>query len=185
MNETIKKDILSILSGIINILRVKEEKDIVEIKELSNHTIHNASIFQDEDSVSIAILIYSLSKIIERKQGELSYNNIVRLIKTAYDFLDKNNIDSYRKTIRKLFKFISTIDTKLKLYIEEVINQAQIKKGSKLYEHGISLARASEILGVSQWELMSYIGKTKIPDVYEVERVSLKNRLNYARSLFR
>ncbi len=185
MNETIKKDILSILSDIIDILRVKEEKDIGEIKELSNHTVHNASIFQDEDSISIAILIYSLSKVIERKQGELGYNNIVKLLKTAYGFLNKNNIDSYRKTIRKLFNFISTIDTKLKLYIEEVINQAQIKKGSKLYEHGISLARASEILGVSQWELMFYIGKTKITDIYETERISLKNRIEYARGLFK
>jgi len=185
MNEIIKKDILSILSGIIKILKVKEEKDIAEIKELSNHTIHNASIFQDEDSISIAILIYSLSKIIERKQGELNYNNILNLLKGAYDFLNKNNIDNYRKTIRKLFSFISTVDTKLKLYIEEVINQAQIKKGSKLYEHGISLARAAEILGISQWELMFYIGKTKITDAYEVELISLKDRLKYARSLFK
>ncbi len=185
MNETIKKDILSILSDITEILKVKEEKDIAEIKELSNHTTHNASIFQDEDSISIAILIYSLSKIIERKQGELNYNNVLSLLKGAYDFLNKNNIDGYRKTIKKLFSFISTVDTKLKLYIEEVINQAQIKKGSKLYAHGISLARAAEILGISQWELMFYIGKTKITDVYDVEIISLKDRLKYTRSLFK
>lgn len=185
MNEIIKKDILAVLLDTIGILKVKEEKDLSEIKELSNHVIHNASIFQDEDSVSIAILIYSLSKIIERKQGELNYSNILQLLKTAYDFLNKDNIDNYRKTIKKLFNFISTMDTKLKLYIEEVINQAQIKKGGKLYEHGISLARAAEILGISQWELMFYTGKTKIIDVYEVELINLKNRLSYARSLFK
>jgi len=185
MNEIIKKDILSILSSTIEILKVKEEKDIVEMKELSNHTIHNASIFQDEDSISVAILIYSLSKIIERKQGELNYTNITNMLKAAYNSLDKNDADDYRKRIKKLFNFISTVDTKLKLYIEEVINQALIKKGSKLYEHGISLARAAEVLGVSQWELMFYIGKTKISDAYEAELVSLKSRLNYARSLFK
>ena len=55
MDKIIKKDILSIISKTIAILKIKEEKDIIELKELSNHTIHNASIFQDEDSVSIAI----------------------------------------------------------------------------------------------------------------------------------
>ena len=171
--------------GTIDILKVKEEKDIMDMKELSNHTIHNASIFQDEDSVSVAILIYSLSKIIERKQGELNYTNINNLLKAAYNSLDNNDVEDYRRRIRRLFHFISTIDTKLKLYIEEVINQALIKKGSKLYEHGISLARAAEVLGISQWELIFYIGKTKIPDSHEIEIISLKNRLNHARSLFK
>lgn len=184
MHETIKKDIVSVLSKLIGILSVKGEKDIIEVRELSNHTIHNASVFQDEDSISIAILTYSLSKIIERKQGELNYNNIVTLLKDAIDYLTKNNIDGYRETIRKMFNFISTIDTKLKLYIEEVINQAQIKKGGKLYAHGISIARAAEILGISQWELMNYIGKTKIVDRFE-EELNVKNRLSFARGLFR
>ena len=105
------------------------------------------------------------------------------MIEDARKALEQNRIDSYRKVIKKLFKFISTIDTKLKLYIEEVINQAEIKKGSKLYAHGISLGRAAEILGISQWELMFYIGKTKLTDVKG--GVKVKERLNYARSLFK
>ena len=183
MNEIIKKDILTIISKTIEILKVKEEKDIVELKELSNHTVHNASIFQDEDSISIAILIYSLSKIIERKFGELDFKLILNLSTLAFDYLKKDDIDEYRKTIKKLFDLISKIDSKLKLYIEEVIRQAQIKKGSQLYKHGISLARAAEILGISQWELMNYIGHTKIMDI-EV-KVDIKSRLEFARELFK
>src|SRR3989338_2111182 len=183
MNETVKVDIVAILSNAIGILNVKEEKDVVELKELSNHVIHNASIFQDEDSISIAILVYSLSKVIERKGKELDYNGILFFLNKAKDSLLKDGIDDYRGIIKKLFVVISDMDSKLKLYIGEVINQAQIKKGSKLYEHGISLARAAEILGVSQWELMFYIGKTKISDATE-EGVDVKERLKFARGLF-
>ena len=46
MNETIKKDILSILSETISILGVKEEKDVIEMRELINHTIHTALSFR-------------------------------------------------------------------------------------------------------------------------------------------
>jgi len=183
MNDTIKEDIIFILSAVIDILKVKEEKDITELKELSNHTIHNASIFQDEDSVSIAILVYSLSKVIEREVDELNYGNILFFLEKAKDCLLKNKIDDYRKIIKKAFTVISGMDSKLKMYIEEVINQAQIKKGSKLYEHGISLARAAEILGISQWELMFYIGKTRITDKTK-DAVNVKERLKFARGLF-
>lgn len=182
MNKIIKKDILSIISKTIEILKVKEEKDVIELKYLSNHTIHNASIFQDEDSVSIAILIYSLSKSIERKLGELNLKPILDLLSSSSNYLKKDNIDEYRKTIKKLFSLISKIDAKLKLYIEEVIKQAQIKKGSQLYRHGISLARAAEILGISQWELMNYIGHTKITDFES--RSDIESRLKFTRGLF-
>jgi len=182
MDKIIKKDILSIISKTIEILKTKEEKDLIELKDLSNHTIHNASIFQDEDSVSIAILIYSLSKIIERKFGELDFRPILNLLAKSSNYLKKGSNKEYRKTIKGLFSLISKIDTKLKLYIGEVIQQAQIKKGSQLYRHGISLERASEILGISQWELMGYIGHTKIADTEA--KVDIRSRLNFTRGLF-
>jgi hypothetical protein len=183
MDEVVKRDILHVLADTIEILQVEEERDVIDLRELSNHTIHNASIFQDEDSVSLAILIYSLSKIIERRAGKVSYKNLLApLIEARKDLMD-NKTEAYRKGIKKLFNFISSIDTKLKLYVEQVINQAEIKKGSKLYAHGISLARAAEILGISQWELMFYVGKTNLTDIKG--GVSVKDRLNYARSLFK
>ena len=83
MNETIKKDALHILDGVIEILKVKEQKDVIEIKNLSNHTIHNASVFQDDCSVSIAVVIYALSKIVERKQHELNYIQILKILEKA------------------------------------------------------------------------------------------------------
>ncbi len=184
MNEIIKKDILAILKELIEILKVKEAKDVMEIKEISNHTMHNASIFQDEDSISVAIFIYALSKIIERKQGELNYSAILEILEDAVDYAQDDNTDKYREKIQKLFKFVATVDTKLELYIEEVLKQAQIKKGSKLYEHGISLARSAEMLNISQWELMSYIGKTTAAEI-RTETVNVKSRLELARGLFR
>ena len=96
----------------------------------------------------------------------------------------KNNDDNgFRKSIKNMFNFIRTMDQKLRLYIHEVINQAQIKKGCKLCEHGISIARASEVLGISQWELMHYLGKTTIIDQFG-EAVNVSKRLKIARSLF-
>ena len=183
MHDIIKRDIIAVLSDLIEILKVKEESDMVQMKELSNHVIHNASVFQDEDSVSIAILIYSLSKIIERKQREMDYNKVLSMLNSCILNLKNNDDNGFRKSIKNMFNFIRTMDQKLRLYIHEVINQAQIKKGCKLCEHGISIARASEVLGISQWELMHYMGKTTIIDKFS-EPIDVSKRLKIARSLF-
>ncbi|MEK6891921.1 MAG: hypothetical protein AABX25_01925 [Nanoarchaeota archaeon] len=183
MNDLIKKDLISVFNDLAKTLRERKETDIAEIKSLSNHVIHNASVFQDEDSISTAILIYSLSKIIERKEKELDFSRILAMINSAISNLRGNNDDGFRKSVKDLFSFIRTVDRGLRLYINEVINQAQIKKGCKLCEHGISVARASEVLGISRWELMHYLGKTTVIDQFD-DLVNISNRLKFARSLF-
>ena len=135
------------------------------------------------DSVSVAILIYALSKITERKQKDMDYNKILSMLNSCISNLKNNEDEAFRKSIKNIFDFIRAMDAKLKLYINEVINQAQIKKGCKLCEHGISVARASEVLGISRWELMHYIGKTTIIDQFS-EPVNASQRLKFARSLF-
>lgn len=183
MNEIIKKDALEIINGVIEILKVKEEKDVQEIKNLSNHTIHNASVFQDECSVSIAVVVYALSKIIARNPEELNYSRIIKMLEKAKDYLANDNESGFHSSLKSLFSEISRIDSKLKLYVREVINEAQIKKGSKLCEHGLSCAQASQIMNISQWELMNYLGNTElheqVPDI-----VNVKSRLKFTRSLF-
>lgn len=183
MNDPIKKDLLAVLNKLAGILKSKEDSDITEIRELSNHVIHNASVFQDEDSISVAILFYALSKIIERKQKDFDYGKIANMLNPCIYNLNSGQDDRFRKSIKNIFGFIRTIDGKINLYIHEVINQAQIKKGCKLCEHGISIARSAELLGVSQWELMHYIGKTTFIDSFS-EPVNVSKRLKIAREMF-
>ncbi|MBI2651010.1 hypothetical protein HYX01_00915 [Candidatus Woesearchaeota archaeon] len=183
MNEIVRKDALEIIKKVIAILSIKGEKDIIGLKGLSNHTIHNASVFQDEISVSVAVLLYALSKIIERKRNEMDYGSIIMHLENAQKYLEKSEESNFSSAIRKLFSEISSIDSKLKLYIEEVVNQAQIKKGYKLCEHGLSCGKASEVLGISQWELMNYIGKTKLSEGIE-DIIDVKERMRLARGLF-
>jgi hypothetical protein len=175
----VKKDILSILKQAIAFI---SEGNLTELSKLSNNTVHNASIFQDEDSISIAVVIYALSKIIEREHKPMD-RTVIEKLEQAYDCLSSNDFHNYKKSIHGITSIISSLDSKLKLYIEEVISQSQIRKGSKIYEHGISLARASEMLGISQWELMCYVGNTQIIDRSEkVKRTA--SRLDFARRLF-
>jgi hypothetical protein len=182
MNDTIRQDILNTLIQVIKILDSKEDRDFSDIKNLSNQVIHNASIYQDQDSITIAVIIYSISKIFERT-SEID-PKLKSHMEHMIHFLEENNDSNFHKAVRNTMLHISRLDQKVGLYIEQVVQQARIKKGSKIYEHGISIAQSADLLGISQWQLMDYIGKTTIIDATPGIQ-DVKKRLDFARSLFR
>ena len=59
----------NILRILIETRRAIENDDPATIKELSNQTIHTASTSQDPDNIAVAVIVYSISKIIERKES--------------------------------------------------------------------------------------------------------------------
>ena len=172
---------MDIITRILDILKEKDINDALALNKLSDRTIHDASIFQDEDSIGIAVVAYALSKTYMRTES--ISENIKAALRKAHNFLLDDDYIRYRKKIKEILKLIGDEDRKISLYIQQVIRQAEVKKGSRIYEHGISLARTAEILGISQWELSSYIGHTTISDS-EFERVPIKQRLQFARGLF-
>ncbi|MBD3310752.1 hypothetical protein GF351_06045 [Candidatus Woesearchaeota archaeon] len=182
MKERVRTDILSVLSEAISVLRKKEEKDILQLKEISDHTIHSASIYQDQDAVQIAVVIYALYKMIMRGAATNFYRRFLTKLAKAHDFLAQKDINKYRNMIKSMFSEISRQDRKLKLYIEDVVAKARIKKGSKLFEHGLSAATAADVLGISQWELLNYLGKTKIYE--QLPQRNVEYRIRLARKLF-
>ncbi|MFC1728362.1 hypothetical protein ACFLZ7_02775 [Nanoarchaeota archaeon] len=185
MIEEIRQTILDILNEVVRILEVKEEKDVFEIRGLSDRTIRYASIYQDKDAISIAVVVYALFKIIERQtdMGSKVYTLVLSHLKKAKKYLWKSDFEKYGSMMRGLLKEIAEIDRKLKVYIIDVIEKAKLKKGSKIYEQGVSIGRAAELMGISQWELLSYVGKTEIAE--EVPKVtSIKGRLNLVRRMF-
>lgn len=161
-------------------LKAIQERDSSAISELSNHTIHDASIYQDEHSLTMAVMMYSVSKILYRK-GSIS-KKLVKGIEQLRDSVQHQDAASCSKQMHEIMKIISEEDKSLKVYIEEVIHQAKVRKGKKLYEHGLSLSRAADLLGVSYWDLAGYVGKAQIESVNT--KYNAKARLNLARRLF-
>ncbi|MEM2916389.1 MAG: hypothetical protein QXT19_03480 [Candidatus Woesearchaeota archaeon] len=180
MRDIVKKDILEVLDEVLKSLKAEDHHALLD---LSNHVIHDASIFQDDDSVSFAVIIYAISKIVHRCIDEkIPVPKFESQLQEAKDALELGKEDVYRTVVRRIFEEVRKLDEKTGLYVTEVLDQARIKKAGKMTEHGISLARTAEILGISQWELQDYFGKTQIPE-HELG-VPVKQRLKTARSWF-
>ncbi|MGM5484323.1 MAG: hypothetical protein ACQEP1_00420 [Nanobdellota archaeon] len=179
MNNIIKKDILKILTKVREAIN---DKDVHELSRISNQINHNSSIFQDEDSITLAVVVYSLSKLLanDEEETDRSFSPLFRKAKT---YLESDQYEKYRECIKDIIDRISNADTKLRRYILHVYNQAEIKKGSKLFYNGLSLPRVAELMNLSQWELMAYIGKTNIADSFGTDE-RIKSRINHARKIF-
>lgn len=182
MEKEIKKDIISVLTQAIFLIK---KQDYVELKELSNHIIHSASIFQDKYSLHTAVFVYALSKILERaeQKGQEIPPAITENIQKLIDCVISDDEQCCDNMSKNIFSEISKIDDKFPWHIQRVIEKANVVKGGNLYRHGLSIGRAANILGVTQWELMSYVGKTRIIDK-EKEVTDFKDRLDFARRLF-
>ena len=186
MNEEIRKDIIELLKKVLPAL---EKTEANELKRLSNETIHNAGIIQDTDSTSISVIIFSLSRILNRSrlttpQLKKFKENISKNLFLARSQLEKNFIDEYKKTIKKIFEEISTFEKKFGMYLTEALEHAKIKKGERIYEHGFSVGTAADLLGITKWELMGYLGETKLSDIDPNTKISIKQRMTTVRRIF-
>lgn len=178
LHEEERKDMIALLDETIEVIK---KNDSLKLGDISDHIIHTASIFQNMEVIMLAVVVHALSKILER----MLYLDpeVAEMLQAAKDLLEKEDVDGYNRKIKELLNHISKQDKKLGRYMQHVINEAMIKKGSKIYDHGVSLGQTAEILGLTHWELMHYIGKTKIHDKVE-EKKQLKQRLEHARALF-
>ena len=177
MEEVVRQDIMDVLKQGVEAIH---QGDSFKVKELSNNVIHDASIFQDEDSIGIAVLMYALSKVMER--GRLDSGEISTLLQRASKALDVQDIDGFRTALRLAIRKVAEADSRLKIFVNSVIEQAQIKKACKICQHGVSVARTANVLGISRWELMQYLGKTMFQEGYP-ETVSAMDRLALVRKV--
>lgn len=179
---------------IINVLRETQaalkRDDYVKIKNLSNEIVHTSSVEQDPDIISIAVIIYALSKLVEREKYK-EYKNWPKFYRNYLSGLDgiiralkRKDINRFRKEIDFIRNTIQNLSGNLKDYISEVFRKAQINKASRIYEHGISMEKTAKILGISVWELAEYAGGTGIGDVNLALTMPIKQRIKIAEEVF-
>ncbi|PNX46129.1 MAG: hypothetical protein BV456_12665 [Thermoplasmata archaeon M8B2D] len=178
-----------------NLLRIFKETraaidkgDIIKIKSLSDQTTNTASLTHDPDNIAVAVIVYSLSKILERENyrnypgWSRFYNSYLKSIDNIISSLEKNDEAGFKKNLQLIRDAIDKISGKLKEYIQDVFRKASINKASKLYEHGISMEKTASLLGVSLFDLASYAGER---GNYEGETpVNVKQRIKMAMDLF-
>jgi hypothetical protein len=146
------------------------KRDAKELSELSNHTMHCSSIYREKRALFIAMISYSLGKIVDKGELERKYaeeledfvDGMVKNFGALIDFIKKRDFEKVDNAINNMLKTISDFDASFGTYVDDILEFSKIQKGAKAYEHGLSLSNIAEMIGVSKWDLMKKVGETKI-----------------------
>ncbi len=186
MKEEVKEEILNLLIEARDSLK---RGDIKNLDKLSNHTLHCTTIYGEKESIMIAVLFYALSKLLEKqKEGQSDIfkdliNGMLKNIDASIRLLKKDKIEEFKKLLRESLNLIKKFDKSYSSYVQTVLEFSKIQKGTKIYEHGISLTEVAQLLGVSKWDLMRKIGERKF--VEYGKKIPPKERLKTARRLLK
>lgn len=184
------KEVENILRILRETLRFIKEDKPQELKVLSGQTIHSATISQDGDNIVVAVLVYSLGKFLERDHYKKMegwdgfYKVIIKNLELTIKSLEKNEIENVRIYLGRIRHSLNKISGDLGKYIKDVFRKAEINKAFKLYEHGLSSEQTAELLGVSLWDLASYIGQSSIGDSKVAISMPVVKRIKIAEDIF-
>jgi len=173
------------------VLKSLKKEDYSKLKNLSNELVHESSIDQDPDIISVAVIIYSLSKIIERqfyknyKEWYKFYKNYLESISRAIKNLEKNEIEEFRTEIALIRGSLKSLNGDLKEYMQDIFRKASINKASKIYEHGISMGKTAKILGISIWELAEFAGQSPSGEINLAVTLPINKRIKIAEDFFK
>lgn len=185
------------MKEIDNVLRILEQTlyavkndNSAPLKELSDQTLHCASTTGDPDNIAVAVIVYSIGKILARPDyrslsGWESFNRIIQTsLKCSINDLQAGNVDKFRKDFYLIRKAINKISGKLKTYIKDVFDKAEISKASRIHEHGISAEKTAKMLGITLFDLQNYTGQTGISEVPLNQTISVTTRIKMLEELF-
>ncbi|MBM3232756.1 hypothetical protein FJZ18_01150 [Candidatus Pacearchaeota archaeon] len=182
------------VSHIIHVLEDAKQallkKDGTKLSQLSNQTIHCASSEQDASSIMIAVLVYSMSKIVERKDlhrirnYDLVVKKFIGYLDLALLALKEGNLEAYEGHLQRARIALTSTSLNIKPFIQDVLRKASINKASKIYEHGISMGRTAALLGVTQWELSEYTGQKEVLERNYVSTQDVRSRAEMALRFF-
>lgn len=178
--------------NILNVLKQTKDaiknSNVVKLNELSNQTIHTASIYKDTDNISVAVIVYVLAKIIE-EQGQSKEcmqfcQNAAVFIDNAVKALSKDDLKEFKDSLEQIIKSVNKFSPNFKNHVKDVFRAAKIDKATKIYEHGISMEQTARMLGVTMFELAGQVGERQISDVPESKTANVGARIKMAMEMF-
>ena len=166
-----------------------KNRDVMSLNNISNQTVHSATIYRDTDNVLVAVLVYALSKLLEKKDNyrDKSFDKyLIYCLKTIDYFIsciDKDKCSLLQNRVDEIME-VPGLSKILRESIQDVFHKARINKASKIYEHGISMEATSTLLGVSIWELAEYTGQSYIADLEIGKTKDVKHRIKKTMEFF-
>jgi len=135
MPDELCKDLLGTLKEMKHALELRDPN---KLKDLSDHTIHSSSIYHEKRAIYLAMIAYSLSKIIEKgsikRKHKIEFNDflngMVENFGAMINFLEQKEFEKFNGAIKSILKEISEFDSSFGKYAESILEFSKIQNQS-------------------------------------------------------
>ncbi len=172
----------------IRIKNAFKDRDSFKLREISNDAMKEAVLSGDKELANIAVLAYSLSKILSKlhfRRREEWKKFAKETEKTLYGLVGESKEGNLSGICDTLINLVERIDHGAGNYTRGLVFKARVKLASQAYALGLSLSSAAELTGADKYELTRYVGATKIHDRPFVKTISPADRYKIIKGVLR
>lgn len=158
-----------------------EAEDDAFLRNLATELARKAAVNQDKMEAQLAVIAYSLSKILTKPHFQRSQNwpryrhAIISALRDAEEGRESNVIERVERTIRR-------IDAEDGHFVKNIVDKAKSKMAAIAYSVGISTTLAARLFDADMHDLFDYVGKMKIHDEGPI-KIGIRERINALRRL--
>ena len=111
-----------------------EKNDTFNLRSLSNQTINTASLTQDPDNIAVAVIVYSLSKIMERLDyrqlpgWKKFYKNTLLYLDKSIQDIENKDYAKFREDFRSIRGSVENLSGKLKNMLKRFLEMQKLTK---------------------------------------------------------
>lgn len=168
-----------------NLSKALKERDALELKRLSNEFIERAAVEEDETLVDLSLIAYALYKMLsklhfrERPEWDEFLRDVELDLEEAAKLGDKADLKSILE--KDIIRDIRELNESFGNYVSDVVDMARIKQASRIYARGLSLSKALAMTHADRFEVLQYIGETRIHDRPFTSTLSVVDRYRLAK----
>lgn len=185
-----KNDLSHIQRVLGEVSKVLKRKEYNRLSDLSDETVHSATVHQDSVNIVVAVLVYTLYKIFQRKNyrsmegWDTFHDSLLTNLDVMIASAKAGDCPKFLDAAGLIRESLNEIEGDLAIYIKDVFYKAEINKAFKLYEHGLSSQKIAQLLGVNLWDFASYMGQSSISESKVAITMPEKKRLAAAEAFF-
>jgi len=162
-----------------------------ELREVTNQSTSNFAIYQAKIWLSLALISYTLSKIVEKPRYEKLASKGTKFSDSVSNGLQKaaalcklGKVADCQAELDDVIQKIQTMESRDARFLSNLIVKGRTKVAATMYAQGLSLDTVVELTGAERNEVLNYSGKTTMPDRMG-RTLSASERMAYARKLVR
>lgn len=169
-----------------DIIRGFERGEIDHLRKIGGKLARRGALKSSHTLLEGGAIAYALAKVVQHRHRHTpdELENLKKAVLEELKLCIGATIEEMDTHFDKILDIITEFDKKTGKFISNLTEKARANKATTAYSSGLSVGKAAQLAGVSEWEILRYSGNTKLSEEIGITK-HLHTRLKVARELLK